>query len=174
MTRLALLFTPVAVATLGVVAFSGAQTGGNKEVPKEARITNRPKVPGTLRLNLRERREEPGGSGKVKVVRRTVDWQVAETAIIVCDMWDDHHCKIAAQRVGVMVPRMNQVLSAARDRGVMIIFAPSETMNIYAGSPYRKRMEQARAVKPPVPIARRCDRDPAGEPPTLPEDTELD
>ena len=96
--------------------------------------------------------EEPAGSGKIKVVERTVDWDVAETAIIVCDMWDDHHCKIAAQRVGVMAPRMNQVLTAARDRGVMIIFAPSETMNIYAGSPHRKRMEQAKPAKPPVPI----------------------
>ena len=39
-----------------------------------------------------------------------------QVAVIVCDMWDDHHCKIAAQRVGVMAPRMNQVLTAARDR----------------------------------------------------------
>jgi hypothetical protein len=82
--------------------------------------------------------------------------------------------EIAAQRVGVMAPRMNQVLTAARDRGVMIIFAPSETMNIYAGSPYRQRMEQAKPVKPPVPIAKTCDRDPASEPKTLPEDTKLD
>jgi hypothetical protein len=33
---------------------------------------------------------------------------VGETAIIVCDMWDDHHCKIAAQRVGVMVSRADE------------------------------------------------------------------
>lgn len=144
---------------------------GDKE---EARQTNRPKVPGKLRLNLRERREEPPGSGKVKVVERSVDWEVAETAIIICDMWDDHHCKLAAQRVGVMAPRMNQVLTAARDRGVMIIHAPSETMNIYAGSPYRKRMEQAKSATPPVAIVKRCDRDPKGEPRTLPEDTNLD
>ncbi|MBL8793619.1 MAG: isochorismatase family protein [Planctomycetia bacterium] len=136
------------------------------------RVSNRPKVPGKLRLHLRERRELAGG--KLQVVERTVDWEAAETAIIVCDMWDDHHCKLAAQRVGVMVPRMNQVLSAARDRGVMIIHAPSDTMNIYAGSPYRRRMEQAKAAKPPVPIDRRCDRDPKHEPPTLPVDRDLD
>jgi nicotinamidase-related amidase len=137
-------------------------------------IANQPKVPGTLRLNARERREDPKGSGKFKVVERTLDWEVAETAIIVCDMWDDHHCKIAAQRVGVMVPRMNQVLSAARDRGVTIIFAPSETMNIYAGSPHRRRMEQAKRAVPPVKIEARCLRNPANEPATLPVDTELD
>jgi nicotinamidase-related amidase len=143
-------------------------------VPKEVRIANQPKVPGKLQLHTRERREEPRGSGGFKVVERTLEWEVGETAIIVCDMWDDHHCKIAAQRVGVMVPRMNQVLSAARDRGVTIVFAPSETMNIYAGSPYRKRMEQAEQVKPPVPIEKRCLRNPASEPATLPVDTDLD
>lgn len=168
MTRFTISMTLVAMVVLGF--FTVAQTGEKKE----AHIENRPKVPGKLRLNLRERREEPKGSGEVKVVEHSVDWNVAETAIIVCDMWDDHHCKIAAQRVGVMAPRMNQVLTAARDRGVMIIFAPSETMNIYAGSAYRRRMELAKAAKPPVPIAKRCDRDPAGEPPTLPVDTNLD
>ena len=170
MKRLILSLTLATAAILGVVFFNVAQSGDKKEAP----IENRRKVPGKLRLNVRERREEPKGSGKFKVVERTVDWDVAETAIIVCDMWDDHHCKIAAQRVGVMAPRMNQVLTAARDRGVMIIFAPSETMNIYAGSTYRKRMELAKPYIPPAPIGKRCDRDPAGEPKTLPEDTKLD
>ncbi len=137
-------------------------------------VTHRPAVPGVLRLQLRERREEPAGSGQVKVHERAVDWQVAETAIIVCDMWDDHHCKIAAQRVGVLAPRMNAVLTAARDRGVMIIHAPSETMNIYAGSPYRTRMELAPLAVPPVPIERRCDTDLSREPAPLPVDRKLD
>ena len=152
---------------------------GDKEQPhfagtKEVRVANRPKVPGKLLLHLRERRDEPAGSGKIKVTERTTEWDVSETAIIVCDMWDDHHCKLAAQRVGLMAPRMNEVLTAARDRGVMIIHAPSETMNIYAGTPYRMRMEQAKPAKPPVPIGTRCDRNAASEPQTLPEDTELD
>ncbi len=138
-------------------------------------IPNRPKVPGTLRLNLRERRDDPAtGTGAMKVIERSVEWQVAETAIIVCDMWDDHHCKIAAQRVGVMAPRMNQVLTAGRDRGVMIIHAPSETMNVYAGTLFRTRMERAKPAQPPVPIERRCVRDPNREPATLPVDTQLD
>ncbi|MSU80753.1 MAG: isochorismatase family protein [Gemmataceae bacterium] len=168
MKRSIVSLTLVSAVILGVVFFTVAQPGEKKEV----RIENRTKVPGTLRLSLRERREEPKGT--IKVIERTVDWDVAETAIIVCDMWDDHHCKIAARRVGVMAPRMNQVLTAARDRGVMIIFAPSETMNIYAGLTYRKRMEQAKFAKPPVEIGKRCDRDPAGEPKTLPVDTKLD
>lgn len=175
MTR-SILSLMLATSTVLMTAFlAGAPTTDKKADKKEeARIENRPKVPGKLRLHLRERRADPPGGGEFKVVERTVDWNAAETAIIVCDMWDDHHCKIAAQRVGVIAQRMNQVLTAARDRGVMIIFAPSETMNIYAGSPYRKRMEQAKPAKPPVPIAARCDRDPANEPKTLPVDPNLD
>lgn len=140
----------------------------------ERRLTNRPKVPGVIRLNLRERRVDPAKADQVEVTERAVDWNVSETAIIVCDMWDDHHCKIAAQRVGAMAPRMNQVLTAARDRGVMIIFAPSETMNVYADTPYRRRMQQAKPAVPPKPIERRVTADEPREPRPLPLDTALD
>lgn len=136
-------------------------------VPAEAAIANRPKLPGTLRLNLRERKEV---KGTVEVVERAVEWKVSETAIIVCDMWDDHYCKSAAQRVGVMAPRMNAVLTAARDHGVMVIHAPSGTVDIYADTPYRKRMQQAKAAKPPVAIGAWCNLDPDKEPP-MPVDT---
>ncbi|MCE9532673.1 MAG: cysteine hydrolase [Planctomycetes bacterium] len=165
MTRIILWSTLLFALTVSIPAATGED---------EKRTANRPKVPGKLKLNLRERTEDPADKSKLKVNERTIEWNVAETAIIVCDMWDDHHCKIAAQRVGVMAPRMNQVLTAARDRGVMIIHAPSETMNMYAGTLYRKRMEEAKLAKSPVPIDRRCDRDPKNEPRTLPEDTALD
>jgi nicotinamidase-related amidase len=133
-------------------------------------VPNRPVVPGKLRLHPRERREVAKGSGKFKMVERQVDWNVSETAIIVCDMWDDHYCKGAAQRVKVMVPRMNEVLSRARDHGVMIIHSPSGTMNLYEGTPYRIRMKQAPKVKAPIPVGKWCNLDPKREPP-LPVDT---
>ncbi len=69
---------------------------------------------------------------------------------------------------------MNQLLTAARDRGVMIIHTPGETMNIYAGTPYRTRMEEAKPATPQVPIERRCDVDPTREPQPLPVDRTLD
>ena len=106
MKRLIPTLAIVLAAALTAVFFSKAKPAASK-----ARLANQPKVPGTLRLTARERREEP--KGIVKAVERTLDWKVSETAIIVCDMWDDHHCKIAAQRVGVMAPRMNQALTAA-------------------------------------------------------------
>jgi nicotinamidase-related amidase len=161
-----ILLRSLTVLVLGLVLAVPAALG---EAADE-RIPNRPKVPGKLRLRLRERREDPDHKGQAKAVERTVDWNVAETAIIICDMWDDHFCKSAAQRVGVMVPKMNQVLTAARSHGVMIIHAPSGTMDLYADMPQRKRMVQAKAATPPVPIPASCDLDLSREP-ALPVDT---
>jgi nicotinamidase-related amidase len=69
-----------------------------------------------------------------------------------------------------MAPRMNEVVTAARGHGVMIIHAPSGTMDVYAGTPYRKRMQQAKAAKPPFPIDGWCHLDPKREAP-MPVDT---
>lgn len=132
-------------------------------------VANRPKLPGTLRLTLRDRREDPAASGKFKMRERQVEWKVSETAVIICDMWDDHYCKLAAQRVGVMVPKMNKIVSDARGHGVMIIHSPSGTLDLYEGTPYRLRMKQAKASKSPMPLESWCHLDPKKEPP-LPVD----
>lgn len=140
--------------------------------PAPEPIPARPKVAGLLRLHLRERKETAPGSKEFKVVERTVDWEVAKTAIVIVDMWDGHYCRLAAQRLGVMVPRMNQAVSAARSHGVMVIHSPSGTVDMYADTPYRKRMQQAPAAKAPDGWAftKWCDLDPSREPP-LPVDT---
>ena len=142
-----------------------------EEVATET-LPNRPKVPGSLRLRLRERKRAAPGSDAFKMVERTVDWEVSQTAIIVIDMWDGHYCRSAAQRVGVMAPRMNRVLTAARNHGVMIIHAPSGTVSMYADTPYRKRMQQTPAAEPPEgwDFKKWRDLDPSREP-ALPVDT---
>jgi nicotinamidase-related amidase len=125
-----------------------------------------------LRLHLRERPETAPGSKEFKVAERTVDWEVAKTAIIIIDVWDGHYCRSAAQRIGVMVPRMNEAVTAARNHGVMIIHAPSGVVDMYADTPYRQRMKQAPAAKGPEGWAfnKWCDLDSSREPP-LPVDT---
>ncbi|MDB5310984.1 MAG: hypothetical protein JWO38_5186 [Gemmataceae bacterium] len=138
--------------------------------PPEEAIANRPKVPGKLRLAARSRKETAPGSKQFQPAERVVEWAAAETAVIICDMWDDIYCKSSAQRIGVMVPRMNEVITHARSNGVMIIHAPSDTMTMYADTPYRKRMARAKPAKPPVEIAGWCYRDPDREP-ELPLDT---
>jgi nicotinamidase-related amidase len=73
----------------------------------------------------------------------------AKAAIIVCDMWDRHWCRGAAERVDAMAPRMNQVLGAARAQGVQIIHAPSNTIAFYVQTPARRRILAAPPVQPP-------------------------
>lgn len=120
-------------------------------------LPNRPKVPGTLRLQARRRRKETGPS------EETLQWPAARTAIVICDMWDSHTCGLSAQRVALMAPRMNQVVSAARGLGVMVIHAPSDTMRFYEGTPWRERMRQAPTAESPFPITNRCPRVPDEE-----------
>ncbi len=72
-----------------------------------------------------------------------------EVAILLCDMWDSHWSRGAVERVVEMVPRMNAVVAAARDKGAHIIHAPSETLDFYRDSPARQRVLDLPQVKPP-------------------------
>ena len=66
----------------------------------------------------------PGKEG-FAVTGRKADWAPKRTALIVCDMWDDHWCKSAARRVAELAGPMNEVIRAARARGLFVIHAPS-------------------------------------------------
>ena len=47
---------------------------------------------------MRSRVEQSKGSGEFKELHRTVHWDPKKTAIIICDMWDDHTYRGAADR----------------------------------------------------------------------------
>ena len=99
----------------------------------------------SLSLTLQSR----SPSGKTALVKE--QWLPSRTAIIVCDMWDLHHCKNAVAREGEMAPRFNEVLEKARKDGVLIIHAPSSCMKPYEGTPARERAKSAPAAE-----SRRC------------------
>ena len=50
-------------------------------------------------------------------------WVPRETAVIICDMWNDHWCKRAAERCSELAPRVNNFAQIARDHGALIIHA---------------------------------------------------
>lgn len=118
-----------------------------------------------LVLHLRSRREVAPGSGRYHAVTQRVEWDATKTAIVVCDMWDAHTCPASARRVAAMAPRMNDLLTALRARGVLVIHAPSDTMAFYAGHPGRKLAQAAQAAKSVAPLERWCGLDPAREGP---------
>jgi len=112
----------------------------------------------TLEFHLRRQTLSQDANGHTiwqeRVDTKTVD--AARSAIIICDMWDKHWSRGAAERVDAMAPRMDAVLRAARDRGIHIIHAPSDTLDFYADAPARQRMLAVPAVEPP-PDAEHAD-----------------
>jgi hypothetical protein len=103
-----------------------------------------------LQLNLRSRTKTADG---FSVAERKVSWDPKKTALIICDMWDDHWCKSAARRVGEMAGPLTDVVKAARDRGVFIIHAPSTCTKYYDGTPQRRRAQTAKFSQTPIPLA---------------------
>ena len=108
------------LASLGV--------SGNDAVP--LRISKQLKIPSTL------------DEGAWDLVSRIEAWKPAETAIIICDMWDRHWCDDASARVAEMAPEMNKVIAIARGKGVKIVHAPSDCMDYYANHPGRKEAKR--------------------------------
>ncbi len=125
-----------------------------------------------LRLMARERDETALDSGQWTVREKKLSWDPAKTAIVICDMWDAHTCPNAAARVAEMAPRMNEVVTAARSRGIFIIHCPSNTMDFYKDTPQRKRALAAAPATPKVPLQKWCKIDLAREAPLPIDDSD--
>ncbi|WP_235963598.1 ThuA domain-containing protein [Tautonia rosea] len=118
----------------------------------------------TMALTLRSRVTLPGAEGISRTIERQENWAPEKTAVIVCDMWDLHHCLNATRRGAELAPRMDQVLQEARRRGATIIHAPSSCMAAYEGHPSRNRaLETPRSSALPPDIGQWCNQIPAEE-----------
>lgn len=112
-------------------------------------------------FTMRSRVEKDGAFG---LATKPEKWDVKKTAVIVCDMWDAHHCLNAVRREEELVPRMNDFLKEARSRGALIVHAPSSCMEPYKDHPARKRAQSApKAANLPADIAEWCRKIPAEE-----------
>jgi len=107
-----------------------------------------------IALSLRSQRRESGTAELWQTATITRRVPADQCAIIICDMWDKHWSRGASQRVDAMAPRMNEVVKSARAAGVMIIHAPSETMDFYRDSSARARAVAAPHVPMPEPTPR--------------------
>jgi nicotinamidase-related amidase len=86
---------------------------------------------------------------KIVPVQLKVALEPKKTAIVVCDMWDDHWCKSAASRCAELAKKAEPVLKACRAQGMTIIHCPSDTMPFYKDHPARARVAKVKAVAPP-------------------------
>jgi len=75
------------------------------------------KDPGqTIKVSLQKRIPSDLDEDAFMMVNEIQDWNGNETAVIICDMWDEHWCKGATSRVAEMAPLMNNVSRMARDK----------------------------------------------------------
>ncbi len=117
-----------------------------------------------LPFELRYQSERLPGSGQWESRIRKEKWKPEETAIVVCDVWDLHHCLNAVRRLKQFAPRLNDVLTKAREQGVTIIHSPSDCMDAYKKHPARLRAMQApKAAHQPYAVKEWCSAIPAEE-----------
>lgn len=119
----------------------------------------------TLTLHPRSRVPIAGDTNEWQAVEQIAGWDARHSAIVICDMWDQHWCPDATERVGEMAPRMNEVVKAARAKGVFIIHCPSDTLKFYEGHPGRKLARSAPKVETKVPLKGWCSLVGGKEPP---------
>lgn len=123
-----------------------------------------------LQLELRSQQTEVG-SKAWNVQTRNAQWKATQTAVIVCDVWDKHHCLNAVRRLEEFAPRLNDVLKEARRRGAIIIHSPSDCMEAYADHPARRRaMSIPRDQATPADVEFWCSKIPAEEQAAYPID----
>jgi len=144
---LGMILVAAAVTTVAVAAEAGKESG----------VTNR-----MLTFTARSRKlvQDQKGYNVWKVETRARKIKAAETALILCDVWDKHWCRGANERLAELLPRMAQLVKALRDRGVLIVHAPSDTMAFYEGSPARRRVLDA----PKAPDPKTAKHDEAPQP----------
>ena len=94
-------------------------------------------------MSVRSRERDPGDTNQWRVVEKALTWDARRTAVVICDMWNQHWCEGATRRVGEMAPRMNELIRTARARGAFIIHCPSDTLKFYEGTPQRKLAQSA-------------------------------
>ncbi|MFL2478017.1 MAG: PVC-type heme-binding CxxCH protein [Verrucomicrobiales bacterium] len=97
-------------------------------------------------FNVKLRDRITGESGSVEIRERIQKWVPSETAVIVCDMWDSHHCYNAVKRAKEISPNIDKLIHEVRARGGTIIHSPSSCVDFYKSNPARVRAKNAPAA----------------------------
>ena len=106
-----------------------------------------------ISVSLQKRIPSDLEAGAYIILNEIQEWNPEETAIIICDMWNQHWCKGATERVTEIAPGINNVVSVAREKGVLIVHAPSDCMEYYKDHPARKLGQKYRSKKAGILIS---------------------
>jgi nicotinamidase-related amidase/type 1 glutamine amidotransferase len=107
---------------------------------------------------LRKQIPVEAGSGRFHRVIESESWSSEKVAVIICDVWDSHHCLNAVRRVTEVAPRIDAFAEQMRSMGATIVHAPSECMEAYADHPARHRARSVpQLAHAPVTIRDWCN-----------------
>ena len=91
-----------------------------------------------ISLETRQRMHAAPGNSSFEIITKKIKWETSHTAIIICDMWDQHWCRGASKRVAELAPIVNRFVSIARHQGVLIVHAPSGVVDYYENQQARQ------------------------------------
>ncbi len=148
----------------------GAMWASSLAVGLAAEAQDQPSRPLPVPLTLHARVRDVAALTKDSSARpfvvkeKSLRWDPAQTAVIICDMWNQHWCHGATRRVAELAPAVNQTVAAARAKGILIIHAPSSCLEPYKDHPARRRAQSApKARNLPEHIGEWCNKIPAEE-----------
>jgi nicotinamidase-related amidase len=75
---------------------------------------------------------------------------MSSAAVIICDMWNAHWSEGATRRVNELAPKINSFINKMRDKGALIIHAPSNVTNFYSDTPAYRRAVETQLIDIPV------------------------
>ncbi|MBM3967449.1 MAG: isochorismatase family protein [Planctomycetes bacterium] len=126
------------------------------------RTTPQPAASTPIRIALTKQTEVAPGTQRFHRITESSTWEAKRIAVIVCDVWDSHHCLNAVWRVNEVAPRIDRFVDTMRRQGATIIHAPSECMPYYATHAARLRSQSVPiSAETPEDIADWCDQIPA-------------
>jgi nicotinamidase-related amidase len=106
----------------------------------------------TLSVRRQRTRQDDAGYLVWETIAEPRTLSTSQTALVLCDVWDRNWCRGANERLAPMLPGINDLAHRLREAGVLVVHAPSETMDFYAGAPARRRVLAAPRIMPPVPL----------------------
>eukprot|EP01116_Phalansterium_solitarium_P020829 TRINITY_DN6272_c0_g1_i4.p1 TRINITY_DN6272_c0_g1~~TRINITY_DN6272_c0_g1_i4.p1 ORF type:complete len:290 (+),score=68.43 TRINITY_DN6272_c0_g1_i4:35-904(+) len=104
-------------------------------------------------LQITTRTQSLQRTGRIRWSVNEVDqtWNANETAIIIVDMWNQHWCVSATERVGSIAILLNDTITVARQNGMLIIHAPSDCSGWYTNYSAREWVLGLEHVEIPTP-----------------------
>lgn len=79
-------------------------------------------------------------------------WSPEQSAVIVCDMWNEHWSRGATDRVNLLAPKINTVVRRLGGEGLQIVHSPTHVVGFYKDTPARRRIQEVPLLELPLPM----------------------